>query len=683
MKGKKNKRKARGWIVAAVTAAVIIAAVIAAAVYVYVRQPKASPEQTVAQYFSYLSQKNYKGMYELIDAQSKINISEEKFIERNQAIYEGIGAENIEVVPSEADENIVRFTMSMTTTAGDMSFANKAKLTKEGGLWYIDWDDSLIFPELTADDKVRVETVTASRGALYDRNGNMLAGEGTVYDVGLVPGKFDTADLEKLSALLGMTQTDIEVKLSASWVTDDTFVPVKQYKDGAISEELKTSLLSISGVMINSGTDRVYPYGAAASHLTGYVQGISAEELEEKEGEGYTQTSVIGKSGLEKLYEDRLHGTDGCEIYIVVSAGNHKTMLAVTPVQNGEDIWLTIDMNIQQAYYEQYKEDKSASVVINPITGEVLALVSTPSFDSNDFITGLSQEAWDALNNDEAKPMYNRFRASFVPGSSFKPVVGALGMTSGSFTADEDFGTSGLAWQKDESWGSYAVTTLHAYSGAANLRNALVYSDNIYFAKAALRMGADTLMQGLDSLGFNEAMPFELGMTASQYANEGSVIDDEIQLADSGYGQGQVLVNPLHMASIYSAFLNGGNMIAPYLEYKEDAAPSVWKTGVFSAEAAEIVKQDLVQVIEDAGGTGHGAYTEGQSLAGKTGTAEIKGSQDDTTGTELGWFVVFPTDAGTDEAWLSVTMAEDVAGRGQSAYVVNKTRALIDTVFSS
>lgn len=683
MKGKKNKRKARGWIVAAVTAAVIIAAVIAAAVYVYVRQPKASPEQTVAQYFSYLSQKNYKGMYELIDAQSKINISEEKFIERNQAIYEGIGAENIEVVPSEADENIVRFTMSMTTTAGDMSFSNKAKLTKEGGLWYIDWDDSLIFPELTADDKVRVETVTASRGALYDRNGNMLAGEGTVYDVGLVPGKFDTADLEKLSALLGMTQTDIEVKLSASWVTDDTFVPVKQYKDGAISEELKTSLLSISGVMINSGTDRVYPYGAAASHLTGYVQGISAEELEEKEGEGYTQTSVIGKSGLEKLYEDRLHGTDGCEIYIVDSAGNHKTMLAVTPVQNGEDIQLTIDMNIQQAYYEQYKEDKSASVVINPITGEVLALVSTPSFDSNDFITGLSQEAWDALNNDEAKPMYNRFRASFVPGSSFKPVVGALGMTSGSFTADEDFGTSGLAWQKDESWGSYAVTTLHAYSGAANLRNALVYSDNIYFAKAALRMGADTLMQGLDSLGFNEAMPFELGMTASQYANEGSVIDDEIQLADSGYGQGQVLVNPLHMASIYSAFLNGGNMIAPYLEYKEDAAPSVWKTGVFSAEAAEIVKQDLVQVIEDAGGTGHGAYTEGQSLAGKTGTAEIKGSQDDTTGTELGWFVVFPTDAGTGEAWLSVTMAEDVAGRGQSAYVVNKTKALIDTVFSS
>ena len=683
MKGKKNKRKARGWIVAAVTAAVIIAAVIAAAVYVYVRQPKASPEQTVAQYFSYLSQKNYKGMYELIDAQSKINISEEKFIERNQAIYEEIGAENIEVVPSEADENIVRFTMSMTTTAGDMSFSNKAKLTKEGGLWYIDWDDSLIFPELTADDKVRVETVTASRGALYDRNGNMLAGEGTVYDVGLVPGKFDTADLEKLSALLGMTQTDIEVKLSASWVTDDTFVPVKQYKDGAISEELKTSLLSISGVMINSGTDRVYPYGAAASHLTGYVQGISAEELEEKEGEGYTQTSVIGKSGLEKLYEDRLHGTDGCEIYIVDSAGNHKTMLAVTPVQNGEDIQLTIDMNIQQAYYEQYKEDKSASVVINPITGEVLALVSTPSFDSNDFITGLSQEAWDALNNDEAKPMYNRFRASFVPGSSFKPVVGALGMTSGSFTADEDFGTSGLAWQKDESWGSYAVTTLHAYSGAANLRNAFVYSDNIYFAKAALRMGADTLMQGLDSLGFNEAMPFELGMTASQYANEGSVIDDEIQLADSGYGQGQVLVNPLHMASIYSAFLNGGNMIAPYFEYKEDAAPSVWKTGVFSAEAAEIVKQDLVQVIEDAGGTGHGAYTEGQSLAGKTGTAEIKGSQDDTTGTELGWFVVFPTDAGTGEAWLSVTMAEDVAGRGQSAYVVNKTKALIDTVFSS
>lgn len=683
MTKKKNKRRTRGWIVAAVTASAIILAAIAAGAYVYVHQPKAAPEETVTQYFLRLSQKDYKGMYALIDEQSKINISEEKFIERNKAIYEGIGAKNIEVTPSEADKNIVRFTMSMTTTAGDMSFSNKAKLTKDGGSWYIDWDDSLIFPELTAQDKVRVETVTATRGALYDRNGNMLAGEGTVYDVGIVPGKFNAADLEKLSSLLDMPQADIEAKLSASWVSDDTFVPVKQYKDGAISEELQTHLLEISGVMINNSTGRVYPYGAAASHLTGYVQGISAEELEDRAGEGYTQTSVIGKSGLEKLYEERLRGADGCEIYIEDSAGKQKTMLAVIPVQNGEDIKLTIDMDIQQAYYEQYKEDKSASVVINPMTGEVLALVSTPSFDSNDFIAGLSQEAWDALNNDEAKPMYNRFRAAFVPGSSLKPVVGALGLTSDSFAADEDFGTSGLSWQKDESWGSYAVTTLHAYGGAANLRNALVYSDNIYFAKAALRMGTDTLMQGFDSIGFNEPLPFEIGMTVSQYANEGGVIDDEIQLADSGYGQGEVLVNPLHMASIYSAFLNDGSMIAPYLEYKEVAVPSMWKEGVFSKAAAETVKQDLVQVIEDAAGTGHGAYTEGKSLAGKTGTAEIKETQNDETGTELGWFVVFPTDAAPEDAWLSVTMTEDVAGRGQSTYVVNKTKALIDTVFSS
>lgn len=666
---------------ASVTSIVIIAAAAAAFAYFYMSRPQAKPEETVAAYFSYLSQKNYEAMYELLDKQSKINISEEKFVERNKAIYEGIGADNIEVEPSASDDDkTVKFTMSLTTTAGDMSFVNKARVTKEDGAWYIDWDDSLIFPELTADDKVRVETVTASRGAIYDRNGNLLAGEGTVYSVGIVPGKFNTSDLEALAELLEMDAETIQTKLSASWVTDDTFVPVKQYKDGAITDEMQESLLAISGVMINSGTDRVYPYGAAASHLTGYVQAISAEELEEKADEGYTQTSVIGKSGLEKLYEDRLHGTDGCEIYIVDSAGNHKTMLAVTPVQNGEDIKTTIDINVQQAYYEQYKDDESASVVINPLTGEVLALVSTPSFDSNDFVIGLSTEAWDALNNNEAQPMYNRFRAAFVPGSSFKPIIGALGLTFGSFTADDDFGTSGLSWQKDAGWGSYAVTTLHTYSGAANLRNALVYSDNIYFAKAALKIGAEALMTGLDGLGFNESITFEIGMTASQYANEGTTIDDEIQLADSGYGQGQVLVNPLHMASLYSAFLNGGSMIEPYLEYKETAEPSMWKNNVFSAEAAETVKQDLIQVIEDAAGTGHGAYTEGRTLAGKTGTAEIKASQDDTTGTELGWFVAFPTDADAGSAWLTVTMVEDVASRGQSSYVVNKTKALIDTV---
>ena len=677
---KKKKRKGMAVLIIS-TIIIVLAAASCIFLYFYLNRPVTRPEDTVSKYFEYLSQGNYDGMYYLLDSQSQTNISREDFVTRNQAIYEGIGAENIEVTlqETESGDDQVRFQFNMNTSAGEMAFTNTAHLTYESGQWLIDWDDSLIFPELTSEDKVRVETISAERGSIYDRNGNLLAGQGTNYSVGIEPGKFSDTDMETLAELLEIETEEIENDLSASWVTDDTFVPIKEYTSDELSDDLREDLLAIDGVMINETESRVYPYGEATSHLIGYVQNVNAEDLEEHEGEGYTETSVIGRSGLESLYEDRLRGSDGCQIYIVDSSGKQKTMLAVDAVEDGEDITLTIDIDLQQALYETYKDDNSASVAMNPLTGEVLALVSTPTYNSNDFVVGMSQETWDALNNDENNPMYNRFRAALVPGSTFKPIIAAIGLTSGSFTADEDFGYSGLSWQPDDSWGSYRVTTLHTYSGDANVRNALVYSDNIYFAKAALRIGADTLMTSLDGLGFNETMPFDIVMTDSQYANADSGIDDEIQLADSGYGQGEVLVNPLHLASIYSAFLNNGSMIMPYLEYTEDIQPQMWKTNVFSSEAAETVKEDLVQVIEDASGTGHNAYTEGVTLAGKTGTAEIKDSSDDETGTELGWFVTFPTEADSSDSWMIVTMVEDVHDRGQSTYVVNKTKEIIDS----
>ena len=185
-----------------------------------------------------------------------------------------------------------------------------------------------------------------------------------------------------------------------------------------------------------------------------------------------------------------------------------------------------------------------------------MALVSTPSYDNNDFIMGLSDEQWTSLNEDENKPMYNRFRQVWCPGSTFKPITAAIGLESGAIDPTEDYGNVGLSWQKDASWGSYYVTTLHAYEPVI-LENALIYSDNIYFAKAALKIGAEEMERSLDRFGFNEDLPFEIKMSQSQYSNTDS-IETEIQLADSGYGQGQILINPLHMACIYSAFAMKG-----------------------------------------------------------------------------------------------------------------------------
>ena len=150
--------------------------------------------------------------------------------------------------------------------------------------------------------------------------------------------------------------------------------------------ERHEKLLEIPGVMISDVEVREYPLGEAAAHLVGYVQSVTAEDLEEHAGEGYTANSVIGRSGMESLFESELKGQNGCRIYIVNSEDKEKEELACILVQHGQDIQLTIDTDLQVSLHEQFKEDKSCSVAMNPYTGEVLALVSTPSYDNNDFI---------------------------------------------------------------------------------------------------------------------------------------------------------------------------------------------------------------------------------------------------------------------------------------------------------
>lgn len=259
-------------------------------------------------------------------------------------------------------------------------------------------------------------------------------------------------------------------------------------------------------------------------------------------------------------------------------------------------------------------------------------------------------------------------------------IIAAIGLTTGAIDPDEDYGNEGLSWQKDSSWGSYYVTTLHAYEPVI-LKNALIYSDNIYFAKAALKIGENDMESSLTKLGFNDVLPFDIKMAKSQFSNT-EKIEKEVQLADSGYGQGQILVNPLHMACMYSAFCNEGNMIKPYLTYKEDAMPDVWIKEAFTKDVAQTVLEDTKEVINNPHGTGYAAHRTDIILAGKTGTAEIKASKDDTTGTELGWFSVFTTDENMERPIMIVSMVEDVKGRGGSGYVVKKDSQVLEKWFS-
>ena len=645
---------------------ILIIAGIVIGIIVY-KANQTEPSIALKDYFEKLSNGEYEAMYDYVITDT----SKEDFVNRIKNIYEGIEAKNIAttVLTNTEDEdnsNIVNVTYnsSMDTVAGNMNFMNTVKLQKQDEGYKILWNSSVIFPDLKDEYKVRVSTLDSTRGAIYDRNDIAIAKDGEANSVGLVPGKIDdTTDLGKLAELLGITEDTINNALSASYVQEDTFVPLRKISKD--EQDLKNQLLQIKGVLITDINARIYPYKEATSILTGYVQDDE------------------GKTGLEYAYNDRLKGEDGAEIYITDESGNKIKTLATKEVKNGENIKTTIDINIQQKLYNEFKDDEGASVAMNYNTGEVLALVSTPSYDANDITLGVTDAEWNELQNNEKKPMFNRYLATYVPGSSLKPVVGAIGLKYNSFTADDDFGTSGTRWQNDSSWEDLYVTTLTTYSGPANLKNALIYSDNIYFAKAALKIGRSNLQKGLDEFGFNDKIRFVQDVSKSSYGS----MDSDAAIANSGYGQDQMLVNPIHMAMIYSSFANGGNMVMPVLEYTENSNSTsnvintitnntsnkvtYYKENVISSEIANTIKQDLIAVVET--GTGRGAKVEGKTIAGKTGTAEIKETQQDENGTEIGWFNAFDEDG-----LLVVSMCENVKDKGGSHYLLPKVRTVFE-----
>ncbi|PLT73903.1 hypothetical protein CDL26_04285 [Mediterraneibacter gnavus] len=677
---RKGKNK-KGLLIGGITAGVVVilagGGVLAWKLLINTTPP---PQETVKNYFALVEKKQYDKMYDMLSESSKEKISKKKFTERNQNIYEGIEVKDIKISIPEKEKLkgspvTVKYSETMETSADEISFDNAVTLQKEDGEYKIDWDSTVIFPNLQDSYKVQIQTESAQRGTIYDRNGVILAGNGTVLEVGLVPGEMgdDTAraeSIKKLAELLDVSEEAIQNALGASYVQDDSFVPIKKIAKG--NEEKEAQLLTIPGVMLNDSQDRVYPLGAAAGHLTGYVQAVTAEDLEKPENKGYHANSVVGRSGLEQAYEEELRPVDGTRIIIADETGNTIETLAYQPAQNGKDVRVTIDAEVQKTAYDQFAQDPGTAAAMNPKTGEVLALVSTPGYDPNEFVLGMSDARWNALNEDASNPLMNRFVNTWVPGSTFKGITAAVGVDAGIINPDENLGYVGLSWQKDASWGDYHVTTLTDYGETVNLVNAMTYSDNIYFAREASKIGADTMEEKLKSFGFEEELPFDLTMQASTFDDDGK-IDSEIQLADTGYGQGQVLVNPLHLLSMYSMFVNDGNMIQPVLKYEENAAAKIWKEKAVSAQTAQTVKQSLLSVIENPSGTGASAKIDGVTMLGKTGTAEIKESQDDTTGVERGWFICETTEDMSNQIAV-VGMVEDVKTKGGSSYVTQKVR---------
>lgn len=411
---------------------IIFFIVIIIALYFYLNNIKPDKAKDLLnEYMGYIEKQKYDEMYELLSDESKLEVSKEKFIQRNKNIYEGISAKNINLktVIVNKDENKIRYQVEMDTIAGNISFFNEASYTIKNENYYINWNSSLIYPDLSNDDKIRVEVNESKRGKILDRNNNILAEQGTVSVVGFVPGKIKEKEfaIKNVSKLLNVSESFIEKQLETT--NEDEFVPIKTMSNED-EEKIENQLLQIKGIIISSESARIYPYKEICSHLVGYATTISSEELEENKEKGYTSNSIIGKTGIEKIYEDKLRGTNEAEIYIVDANENKKKTIAKIEKKDGTNVKLTIDINIQTKIYNQLKDDNGLSVAMNPKTGEILAMVSTPCYNPNDFVIGFSSEKWEKINNDKNNPLFCRYQSTWVPGSSFKPIIGAIGLSN-------------------------------------------------------------------------------------------------------------------------------------------------------------------------------------------------------------------------------------------------------------
>ncbi|WP_430612782.1 penicillin-binding transpeptidase domain-containing protein [Enterococcus sp. DIV0876] len=581
-----------------------------------------------------------------------------QLIEKYQAIFTGIGVENyasddLTVSKNTKNDDAYDFTYtaSMSSTLGELTnITYNGRITVDGDTALIEWSPALIFPAMSGNDKVSITVDNAARGDILDRNKQPLAENGTLYQLGIIPGQLGTstektANIKAIAEQFDLTEEAINTTLSQSWVQDDYFVPLKIVDQ---TNDLPT------GASIQETTGRTYPLGEAAAQLIGYIGTVTAEDIEKNPE--LSSNSQIGRAGLEAAYDQELRGENGGQITITDENGSEKEVLLTKDRQDGADIQLTIDQEAQQIAFDALNGQAGATVVTEPQTGDLLVLASSPSYDPNLMTNGISQEAYEAYENDDKLPFISRFTTSYAPGSTFKTITAAIGLENGTIDPDQSVSISGLKWQKDRSWGDYYVTRVTDVA-SVNLQQALVYSDNIYMAQQTLAMGEDAFREGLSSLIFGEDLDLPFAMNPAQISNE-DPFDSEILLADTGYGQGQLLMNPIQQAATYSVFANQGTLVYPKLLLDAETKDKT----VFKAETITQINEDLAAVVSDENGTAHALANLGIPLAAKTGTAEIKENQDEQ-GQENSFLFAFDSE---DQGYLLLSMLDD-REEGQSA----------------
>lgn len=640
---------------------ILVLAISGGSYYMAHKNAEQKATQKAKQFIQILTQQQFDQLPSVVSNQSlqKAHYTKQTFIDKYTNIFNGIGAENLKASDlkiSKIKNGQFQFSykLNLATGLGKLpTLSYKGRLIKQGKDYVIDWQPNLIFPHMEATDKISYTEDDAVRGKILDKNGSALATNAEFHQAGIIPkelgkGTERTENINAIAQQFHISVKEIEAKLDQKWVKEDLFVPLKVVEDDQIKK--------MTAVQYQAVDIRYYPLGKAASTMIGYTGKVTAEDL--KKDKTLSADANIGKSGLERAYDKELRGKNGGKISLIDQNGKVKEVLLEAYREDGKDLQLTIDANTQVKAYNALDNATGATVIMQPKTGELSALVSKPSYDPNLMIRGISQKEYDAYLNDERKPFANRFTQRYAPGSTLKTVTASVALDAGTLTTDKTRTISGLKWQKDKSWGNYYITRVSNVP-KVNLETAFIYSDNIFFAQTGLEMGEKILRKGFNQFIFGEKLDLPFSMEPAQISNKTS-FKSQILLADTAYGQGQVLMSPIQQAITYSAFANNGKIIYGHLLANEKTKAK----DAVSSKSAEIVHQAMTQVIQNPNGTAHILNGISSTLAAKTGTAELKQTQG-TKGQENSFIVAFDTKK--SQEFLVLSVVEDHQKIGKTA----------------
>lgn len=522
-----------------------------------------------------------------------------------------------------------------------------------GRAGYLQIYEGEYYAGLADGNRIRIIPAVAPRGTFYDRNGQLLVTNRPGFTVSLLPltSPIKEEVIARLSALVHVPVEDIKAKIAGHSGFDPIRIKADVTPDiVSIIEEQKELY---PGVMIENTPIRDYVLKQEGAHTFGYVSEINDEELKEKKADGYKSGDIIGKFGLEKIYDKYVRGEDGGDqVEVDVSGKPVKRLGRKVPVP-GDDLVLTIDKDLQTAA-EKAVDDRlaaihasaAAAVVMNPQTGEVLAMVSRPAFDPNLFAHGISSKDWAKLNNNPFHPMDNKtISGEYPPGSTFKIVTGTAALTEGKVAPEEKIFDSGHHWIIPK--GNAEGEAL----GWINFQEALAHSDNVYFYEMGNRLGIDLLEKYARMFGLGQRtgidLPYEAkGLVANREYKKKNFEDGDWYLSetfDAAIGQGFNLVTPLQAAMVMGEIAADGKRYKPHLVSRiqtqdgdviKEFQPELLSELQVPANVIRLVQEGLHDVTKfgTAASTFRGFPVD---IAGKTGTAE------NSQGRDHGWFVAY------------------------------------------